>query len=1327
MPARVARDDGDWHPAQILDFCVGGLFLRVEGQEDDALVMGAREVASGDLLEMVFEAASDTGDSREFQVPVQVVRLFGGGMGVAFAPPRPEAIRALGRVAEAEGAPPPAAAPDAQQGEAPPTGDAAGTLRTVRQRLEGWVREHLDAVFRRGSDELFIEARDAQSNEVQTQCLDAQQDLERVAPAVSEGALVGVMRAMDRLISGVGDAGSAENGEGVELDGGLSLVDTGSFDDWVTAKNIVMRHEPKLRDAAYALGRRLSLVAGREVDELSNPAGVQHLVASFNEAMQNLGLPRRARQKVYEALEAALVRELGALYEDLNGLLVERGVLPKVERPAQQQIKRSTSAPHPARAPASEPPPEGPADAGGWQQQPGESPESPGWQPPPSGGPPGSPGWPQPPPAGRPGSGGWQQPPPDAPPGSAGWQPPPGGPPGAAGWQPSPGEPTGPGGSQPPPAGPPDAGGWQPPPGGSPGPGGWQPPPGGAPGPGGWQPPPGGAPGPEGTQQMPPGGAPGVGGESQLPAGTGAIGGAVHPASPQAGVTEPDASAESAPSAFQPTYYSPIRSAVAQVGMAQAYQAARGLMGLQRAMSTGRPVAPGAVSTNPPSAALLSGHLMQALDQLQASEEYQAPPAAEDMQLQGRLHGVLDHEGVSLSSEESEAVDVLTGLIEAVVQDPLIEGNVKPRIQRLAVPMLKAALKDQSFFTEEAHPVRQVVNRLGMMALPESLPEGEEGDSLAGAVDPLVDRLLREGEVGPNAFEEVLPELDAIVQRQAERFGHNLEEIAESRERQQALVAERRGGEAPVRRRVAPELQPWFRRTERLKAGDMVTFDAGTDHPHPRTVAWVADDHETFVFTDRNGRQVSSLDQQELALEMLRGKARILDSTDVPAMDRGVYEMLHRIHQSVAEEARRDAITGLMSMAHFEARVAEAIVASQRRGSRHAMLALNLDGFSTINEKCGRRAGDSLLRKLGRLMKRQLNGIGCVTRSHADEFLVLLEEHELADARRFAERQVRAIENSRVVFEGEQYPITASVGLVPITRAGEAVDTMIERAVAALAGAKRRGGNQLRVFEEEDLAAEEGAQAPQEAAAQDLGTLLDAGRLVLRRHAVDGVAEARDVKQYFEVLPAIRGEDGELVEVSRDLVAEAESDGRMVDVDRWVIENTLAWMKRNRREVIRSGGYAINLSGATLEQDGLLNYVVGQLTESAVPPAKVIFEVTESVAIDRLSGAVEFIRTLRDYGCRFSIDDFGAGHATFSYLKTLPVDFVKIDAMFVRELAENEADYAMVKSINEIAHLLGKQTIAESADSDAVVEKLRELEVDLAQGAAVAAPEPMED
>jgi diguanylate cyclase (GGDEF)-like protein len=782
---------------------------------------------------------------------------------------------------------------------------------------------------------------------------------------------------------------------------------------------------------------------------------------------------------------------------------------------------------------------------------------------------------------------------------------------------------------------------------------------------------------------------------------------------------------------YQPGYQSPYVPAVSQVGMGQAYQAARRLMGLQRAVTAGLPLgemmAPEAAAPAPSG---VSDALMGALNQLQSAHRRSAPQPRQSLRLRQRLHEVLQRDGVALSSEESEAVDVLTGLIEAVLVDPLIQNNVKPRIERLSVPLMKVALNDQQFFNEDAHPARQVVNRLGMLGLPETLPEGEEGDSMAAAVDPLLERILDHEQSSPQVFESVLPDLDRIIERQNERFQNNVGSIVETREQQQAMLAERRQSGASAPRRVPQEIAPWFRRTERLKVGDVVTFKAGTDEAQPRTLAWVADDHETFVFTDRSGRESEAVAQQELALEMLRGSAKVLDSPEVPAMDRGVYEMLHRIHTALSDEGQRDSVTGLMPLSAFEEKVNVAIGRAQRRGSKHALLALDLDRFAGINEKCGRKAGDSLLRKLGRLLSRQMDGQGSITRAHADQFLVLLEDHGFQDARRFAERQCRAIENSRVVFEGEQYPITVSIGLVPVTRAGESAEAMIQSVRAALAGAKRRGGNQLRIFDPDEDRLSDGEDTGAGAAAEPehdgLGALLDAGRLVLRRQLLHAIGEELEEKPYYGVLVGLRDDAGTVSDVSQDLLLEAERDSRMADVDRWVIKTALAWMAGNRRELIKTGGYAISISGTALASDDLLEYVVEQLTESSVPPAKVVFEVKESVAIDRLSNAADFIRTLREYGCRFSVDDFGSGHTTFSYLKTLPVDYVKIDGMFVSDLAENDNDFAMVKSINEIAHLLGKHTIAERADSEPVLERLKELGVDFAQGEAVAAAEPLE-
>ena len=190
----------------------------------------------------------------------------------------------------------------------------------------------------------------------------------------------------------------------------------------------------------------------------------------------------------------------------------------------------------------------------------------------------------------------------------------------------------------------------------------------------------------------------------------------------------------------------------------------------------------------------------------------------------------------------------------------------------------------------------------------------------------------------------------------------------------------------------------------------------------------------------------------------------------------------------------------------------------------------------------------------------------------------------------------------------------------------------------------------------------------------------------------------------------------------RDFIQAAERNNEMHEVDMWVIRNSLDWMAKHRSKVDGVGGYSINLSGLTLGDDSLLRYVLERLTESQVPPSKIIFEVTESAAINTLSVAVNFINTLKEYGCRFALDDFGTGDASFAYLKTLPIDFVKIDGSIVRDIVDSPKDLALVKSINEIGHFLGKKTVAEFVENDDILARLRQMGVDYAQGYGIEAP-----
>jgi EAL domain-containing protein (putative c-di-GMP-specific phosphodiesterase class I) len=233
--------------------------------------------------------------------------------------------------------------------------------------------------------------------------------------------------------------------------------------------------------------------------------------------------------------------------------------------------------------------------------------------------------------------------------------------------------------------------------------------------------------------------------------------------------------------------------------------------------------------------------------------------------------------------------------------------------------------------------------------------------------------------------------------------------------------------------------------------------------------------------------------------------------------------------------------------------------------------------------------------------------------------------------------------------------------------------------------------------------------------------MLAENRLQLRCQRIAPIGADSSDKPHFELLLGVKDESGALA-VPRAFIQVAERNNEMHEVDMWVIRYALEWMAKHQPMVDAAGGYSINLSGLTLGDERLLRYVLERLTESQVSPSKIIFEVTESAAIHTLSVAVHFINSLKEYGCRFALDNFGTGDASFVYLKTLPIDFVKIDGSIVRDIVDSPKDLALVKSINEIGHFLGKKTVAEFVENDDILVRLRQMGVDYAQGYGIEAP-----
>jgi diguanylate cyclase (GGDEF)-like protein len=765
-----------------------------------------------------------------------------------------------------------------------------------------------------------------------------------------------------------------------------------------------------------------------------------------------------------------------------------------------------------------------------------------------------------------------------------------------------------------------------------------------------------------------------------------------------------------------PGYAMPGHTVPAGPGIAlnDAFAAGRSLLQIGRQPAA---AATATASATPPS---VSSAVMNEITRLQRARAGDPLSSTGPRMVLERVAKAVEEAGGNMTEAEQDAIDVTASLLDCVLTDPLIGEGAKSRIHRLALPLMKVALSDASFFEDMAHPARGVVNQLGRVEF-----DGEGQAETEALVDPLVEKLVNERELNKTVFAEALSWLERVAQDQSNSYTEKVREIADSRDQQQALVKARVGdakaGEPT--RRVPEELRQWLARARHLKVGDTVVMETRPGKKERALLAWVAENKGTFQFVDPHGNKGPSLTEQQLAIELRRGSAKVLTGSDLPVLDRGLYQMLHEMHHKLADVATRDELTGLLNQREFELRLEDAVDEARRDGCEHVLCVLDIDNFGELNERAGRKAGNSLLRQIARVLEKHVVDArdGSVARLDADAFGVLLARVSEGEGVEFAERQRRAIDKSRCVWKGEKLPLSVSVGVVTVGPDAAQTGALLADARAACLRARDEGGN--RVASGGAATAEPGEPAEEIPIwTGSVSEVLEGEQLVLRAQRVQPLSDGNGVKPHFEILLGVQNPDGEIYQ-PREFIQAAESDNLMPTVDRWVIRNTLKWMAQHRKDVVKSGGYAINLSSSTLADDSLVEFIIEQLTESKVPPAKVLFEMRESVVLQNLTNASDFVRVLKEYGCRTSLDHFGTGDASFSYLKRLPVDYVKMDGSFVRDMMDNPNDLAVVKSVNEVGHLLGIQTVAPFVENDAVLKPLREIGVDFAQGFAIEQPE----
>lgn len=428
-----------------------------------------------------------------------------------------------------------------------------------------------------------------------------------------------------------------------------------------------------------------------------------------------------------------------------------------------------------------------------------------------------------------------------------------------------------------------------------------------------------------------------------------------------------------------------------------------------------------------------------------------------------------------------------------------------------------------------------------------------------------------------------------------------------------------------------------------------------------------------------------------------------------------------RMQGQLSYQASHDELTGLFNRRAFEQRLQATLDAAHEKNGEHALCYLDLDQFKVINDTCGHIAGDELLRHLGQWLQARVTATDTLARLGGDEFGVLLENCTLRQARRVADSLRKAIEEFRFQWEDKTFSLGVSIGLVPFSGSGETMTHLLSTADTACYAAKEEGRNRIYTYLEDDT--EIARHHGQMQWVVRINRAIEENRFQLYCQPIVPLENHTERPKKYELLLQMRGDDGQAVMPGSFLPA-AERYSLSTKVDRWVVTAALGWLNKHKD---RGYQYSINLSGQSLGNGEFLEFIIDELDKTGVPAQRICFEVTETAAISNLSSAIEFVKAVKQRGCRFALDDFGTGFSSFKYLKTLPVDYLKIDGSFVKDIVENPIDYAMVKSINDIAHVMGKQTIAEYVENDAILQRVREAGVNYAQGNGIGLPMPIEE
>ena len=421
-------------------------------------------------------------------------------------------------------------------------------------------------------------------------------------------------------------------------------------------------------------------------------------------------------------------------------------------------------------------------------------------------------------------------------------------------------------------------------------------------------------------------------------------------------------------------------------------------------------------------------------------------------------------------------------------------------------------------------------------------------------------------------------------------------------------------------------------------------------------------------------------------------------------------------------QATHDSLTGLCNRREFDRILMQEMLEQQTKNREFCVCMLDLDRFKIVNDNCGHAGGDALLQQLAALILSVVREHDLVSRHGGDEFTVLLRDCGLEDGMRIADAIREAMSDFRFQWEGRVYSVGASIGIAEVVPEMKDAETVLLAADACCLKAKNQGRNQVQAYSPGD-----------EVVARQYGEIqwmarisqaLEEGRLLLYQQPIVAIGDNHDDEFHCEILLRMQGQDGTIHSPGEFLPA-AERYGLVGKIDRWVVSHVISWLESQSLASEQRLCININLSGMTVSDESFQVFLREALSQSEVLAHHLCFEITESAAMGNTGRTIAFLQEIRAIGCRVALDDFGTGFSSLSQIKQLPLDYIKIDGVFIQDVVDSRLDRALVKCVADFARILNVKTVAEFVESDVVCDVLKELDIDYAQGYLFGKPAPL--